>query len=282
MAADPPPLPVVGHQDHRGAVELAALLEEAEEVAHVAVGLRELVEVLGVAHAAHVAELVGGQQLKHEQVRVLLLHHAAALGAQRAVDLAGGLHRGDRAHDLLAERVEQVRDPHQPAAAPVALEHVEDGLAAHAEPRGEVGAHAVLGRRGAGEHRREADDGARRVGRLDAQVLGALAGEPVHDGRVRLPEAAAVAAVDHDHVHPLGQRLGRPAAAARGPGSAAGACGRTSATRPCPPRPPVPPRSRSSPRRRGRRPRPAGCRRSASSRAWAAARARCRSWDPSW
>ena len=88
MAADAAPLAVVGHQDHGGVVELAALLEEGEEVAHVAVGLGELVEVLGVAHAAHVAELVGGQQLEHEQVGVLLLDHAAALGAERAVDLA--------------------------------------------------------------------------------------------------------------------------------------------------------------------------------------------------
>ena len=35
----------------------------------------ELVEVLAVAHAAHVAELVGGQQLEHEQVGVLPLDH---------------------------------------------------------------------------------------------------------------------------------------------------------------------------------------------------------------
>ena len=88
MAADPAALAVVGHQDHRGVLELAALLEEGEEVADVAVGLRELLEVLGVAHAAHVAELVGGEQLEHEQVRVLLLDHAPALGGERVVDLA--------------------------------------------------------------------------------------------------------------------------------------------------------------------------------------------------
>ena len=46
VAADPATLAVVGHQDHGGAVELAALLEEGEEVADVAVGLGELVEVL--------------------------------------------------------------------------------------------------------------------------------------------------------------------------------------------------------------------------------------------
>ncbi len=88
------------------------------------------------------------------------------------------------------------------------------------EPRGEVRAHPVLGRRGAGEHRGEADDGARRVGRLDAQVLGALAREAVHDRRVRLPEAPAVAAVHHDHVDALGERLGARAAGARARGSA--------------------------------------------------------------
>ena len=53
-------------------------LEEGEEVAHVAVGLLELVEVLAVAHAAHVAELVGGEQLEHEQVGVLALDHPRA------------------------------------------------------------------------------------------------------------------------------------------------------------------------------------------------------------
>ena len=39
VAADAAPLPVVGHQDHRGVLELSALFEEGEEVAHVAVGL---------------------------------------------------------------------------------------------------------------------------------------------------------------------------------------------------------------------------------------------------
>ena len=53
------------------------------KLADVAVGLRELVEVLGAAHAAHVAELVGGEQLEHQQVGILLLHHPSALGHER-------------------------------------------------------------------------------------------------------------------------------------------------------------------------------------------------------
>ena len=100
-------------------------------------------------HAAHVAELVGRQQLEHEQVRVLLVHHPARLGGQRAVDLGGRLHRRDGPDHVLAERIEQVRDPHEPAAAAMPFEHVEDRLAPNAEPRREVRAHAVLGRRGA-------------------------------------------------------------------------------------------------------------------------------------
>jgi len=132
VTPDPAALAVVGHQDHRGALEPAALLEEGEEVADVTVRLGELVEVLGAAHAAHVAELVRGEQLEHEQLRVLLLHHAPTLGRQRAVDLRGRLDRGHRADHVLAEWVEQVGDTHEPAAAPRALEHVEDRLAAHA------------------------------------------------------------------------------------------------------------------------------------------------------
>ena len=61
VPADPAALAVVRHQDHGGAVEPAALLEEVEEVAHLAVGLGQLVEVLGAAHAAHVPELVSGE-----------------------------------------------------------------------------------------------------------------------------------------------------------------------------------------------------------------------------
>ncbi len=204
VAADAAALAVVGHQDHRRVVELAALAEPGEEVRHVAVRLLELVEVLAVAHAAHVAELVGGEQLEDEQVGVVALDHFARRGDERVVDPLGRLHGGDGADHVLAERVEQVRDPDEPAAAAVALEHVEDRLAPDAQPRREVRVHPVLVRRGAGEHRREADDGARRVGGLDVQVLGALAREPVDRRRVRLPEPLAVAAVHDDHVDALG------------------------------------------------------------------------------
>jgi hypothetical protein len=61
VPTDPAPLAVVGHQDHGGAIEPAALLEEAEKAAHMAIGLRQLVEVFGAAHSAHVAKLVGGE-----------------------------------------------------------------------------------------------------------------------------------------------------------------------------------------------------------------------------
>ena len=206
VAADAAPLAVVGHQDHGRVLELAALAEPGEEVRHVAVGLLELVEVLAVAHAAHVPELVGGEQLEHEQVGVLALDHLARGGDERVVDPLGRLHRRDRADDVLAERVEQVRDADEPAAAAVALEHVEDRLAPDAEPRREVRVHPVLVRRGAGEHRREAHDGARRIGGLDGEVLGALARQPVDRGRVRLPQPLAVAAVHDDHVDALGER----------------------------------------------------------------------------
>jgi hypothetical protein len=106
MPADPAALAVVGHQDHGGAVEPAALLEEAQEAIHVAVGLGELLEVLGAAHAAHVAELVGGEKLEHEQIRVLLLHHPPALGHERGIYLRGRLHGGHRAHHVVAEGIE--------------------------------------------------------------------------------------------------------------------------------------------------------------------------------
>jgi hypothetical protein len=79
VPADAAPLPVVGHQDHRGVLELSALFEEREEVAHVAVGLGELVEVFRTAHATDVAELVGREQLQYEQVGVLLLDQAPSL-----------------------------------------------------------------------------------------------------------------------------------------------------------------------------------------------------------
>ncbi len=144
MSADAAPLAVVGHQDHGGALELAALLEEGEEVADVTVGMRHLLEVLRAAHTADVAELVRGEELEHEQVGVLLLDHATPLGAERAVDLGSRLHGADGSHDVLPERVEQMRDPHESPTAAVRLEHVEDRLHPHAEPGGEVRAHAVL------------------------------------------------------------------------------------------------------------------------------------------
>ena len=76
VASDPAPLPVIGHQDHGGAVELAALREEGEEVTDHAVGLLELVEVVLVAHPTHVAQLVRCQQLKDQEVGILVLDHA--------------------------------------------------------------------------------------------------------------------------------------------------------------------------------------------------------------
>jgi hypothetical protein len=126
VPADAASLPVVGHQNHGGSLEPAALLQEVEEVADVAIGLGELLEVLGAAHPAHVSELVGGEQLEHEQVGVLFLHDAATLRRERAVDLRRGLHRGHRADHLLAERVEQVGYAHEAAAAAAALQNVED------------------------------------------------------------------------------------------------------------------------------------------------------------
>jgi hypothetical protein len=153
VAADPASLAVVGHQDHRRALELAALLKVREELAHAPVRLGELVEVLRAADPAHVPELVGGEQLQHQKVRVLLLDGPARLGAQRAIDFGGRLNRRHGTNHGFAKRVEQVRDSDQPAATPLALQHVEDRLAPHAEPRCEVGAHAVLGGRRAGEHR---------------------------------------------------------------------------------------------------------------------------------
>jgi hypothetical protein len=126
VAADPAALAVVGHEDHGGAVELPVLVQERQELADAPVRLGELAEVLGAPHAAHVAELVGGEQLQDEQVRILLVHHPPRLGAQRVVDFSGRLHRRHRTNHLVAERVQQMGDPDKPAATPLALEHVED------------------------------------------------------------------------------------------------------------------------------------------------------------
>jgi hypothetical protein len=205
VPADASSLAVVGHEDHRGLIELSLLVEPSQELGHPPVGLGDLVEVLGAAHPAYVSELVRGEELENQQVGILGRDDLARGGGERVVDLRGRLDRGDGAH-ALAERVEEVRDAHEAAAPAVALEHVEDRLAAHAEPRREVGAHPVLGGRGAGEHRGEAHDRPRRVGRLDRQVLGALASQAVHRRRVCLPEAAAVEPVYDDDVDTPGER----------------------------------------------------------------------------
>jgi hypothetical protein len=81
MAADAASLSVVGHHDHGGVLELAPLIEECQEIANVAVRLGELVEVLRAAHATDMAELIGGQQLEDEQVRILLVDHTPRLRA---------------------------------------------------------------------------------------------------------------------------------------------------------------------------------------------------------
>ncbi|HVG73945.1 MAG TPA: hypothetical protein VM824_01090, partial [Thermoleophilaceae bacterium] len=135
------------------------------------VGLGELVQVLRAPHPAHVPQLIGRKELEHEQIGVLLLDHAARLGGQRAVDLGGGLHRGHRPDHVLAERVQQVGDPHELAGAAVPFEDVEDRLAPHAEAGREVRPHPVLRGRGPREHRREAHDRPCRIRRVDREVL---------------------------------------------------------------------------------------------------------------
>jgi hypothetical protein len=60
VAADAAALSVVRHQDHRRPVELAALLQEGEKVAHAPIGVSQLLQVLRIAHTAHMTELVGG------------------------------------------------------------------------------------------------------------------------------------------------------------------------------------------------------------------------------
>jgi hypothetical protein len=91
VAAYSASLAVVGHEDHGGTVELAALVQKLQEPADLPVSLGQLVEVLGAADPANVAELIGRQELEHEQIRVLLLHHPPRLRGQRAVDLGGRL-----------------------------------------------------------------------------------------------------------------------------------------------------------------------------------------------
>lgn len=105
MAADAAALPVVGHDDDGRPVEIAALGEPGEQVADVAVGAGEHLDVLAVARSPHVADLVRRQQLQDEQVGILSLDDVAGGGGKRAVEALGRLHRGHRADDLLAERV---------------------------------------------------------------------------------------------------------------------------------------------------------------------------------
>jgi hypothetical protein len=218
VAADAAALPVVGHQDDRRAVELAAFLQEGEKVADAPIGVCQLLEILGIAHTAYMTELVRGEQLHHEQIGVLLIDDPPGLGRQRVVDAGCGLDGGDGANDVVAEGIEQMGDPDEPAAPILALQHVEDRLTAHAQSRHEVRAHPVLVRRRAREHGGEADDRPRRVGGLDGEVLGPLAREPVDHGRVGLPQALAVGPVHDDHVDAPGQ--GQAASALRALGVA--------------------------------------------------------------
>jgi hypothetical protein len=178
VTPDASSLAVVGHQDHRRALKLAAPAQEAEEALDLAVGVLEPSEVLAVAGAPHVTGLVGGEQLEHEQVGILLVHHALGLGAQRGIEPLRPLHRGDRP-GVVRKRVEQVRYADEPPTPAGAVEHVEYRLPTHTRARSEVGAHAVLGRRGPREHGGEAHQGAGRIGGLDAQVLGALSAQPI-------------------------------------------------------------------------------------------------------
>jgi len=186
VSADAPALSVVGHDDDRRPLEGPALGEPGQEVADVPVGAAEHLDVLAVARPSHVTDLVRRQQLKDEKVRVLALDHVAGGGGKRGVEALSRLHRGDRAHDLLAERVQEVRDPDQPAPTALLAEDVEDRGDPHPEPRSEVRAHAVLGGRRAGEHAREAHDRARGIRGLHVEVLRALPGQPVERRREAL------------------------------------------------------------------------------------------------
>ena len=201
VAADAAALAVVGHQDHGGVVELAALAEEGQEVAHVAVGLPP--SAPGTRGCACRARGPAGRR------------PAAAAPAGRgpppprpcgpaavsewSIRAVGCTDVTDRTTSSPNGSSRCAMPTRRPALAG-ALQGVEHRLAAHPQPRREVGAHAVLGRRGAGEHGREADHRPRRVGGVHVQVLGALARQAVHRGRVGLPHALAVGAVDDDHV----------------------------------------------------------------------------------
>ena len=182
VAADADALAVVGQHADGHAVEPApALGQPADERLELAVGRLDVLEVLVVVRAAHVAGLVDGERLHDEQVGVLGLDDLAGLVAQGAVDLVVGHHRGD-ARDLVAEAVDEVGDADHPRAG----HDVEDRLALDPERRHEVRAHAVHRGRRAGEHRREAGDGAGRVDGLAVLVGDALARQAVEERRVGL------------------------------------------------------------------------------------------------
>ena len=247
MAADPATLAVVGHQDHGGAVELAALLEEGEEVADAAVGLGELVEVLGAAHAAHVAELVGGEQLEHEQVGVLLVDHAPRLGRERAVDLGRSAAPTSRSGP----------PPRRTGRAGARCPRAGRGGPSRSSTSKTDSRRTPS--RGAKLERMPCSAGVAPVSIDEKQttVRAGYAGSTARysvpsrasrsmTGASRLPQALAVAAVDDDHVHAPRERGGAPArgaaviARAGAPGSAA-AGARTSArpARPAPRRSPA-------------------------------------------
>ncbi len=109
--------------------------------------LGDLVEVLGAAHAAHVAELIGGEQLEHQQIRVLLLDHPPALGHERARRSArSAARRSPSAPPPRRRDRAGARSPRAGRACPSRSSTSNTDSRAHAQPRSEVRAHAVLGR----------------------------------------------------------------------------------------------------------------------------------------
>ena len=153
VPADADALAVVGGDEDRGVVEVAALAAPGEEGLDLRVGLLDLAQVLVVVAAARVAGLVDAQQLQHQQLGVVVEQGALRLRDQRVVDLVVVHDGGDRSHVVVPERIDEVRDADEAAGHPVAPQHVEERLALHPEAGNEVAVHAVrLGRR-AGEHR---------------------------------------------------------------------------------------------------------------------------------
>ena len=170
-----------------------------------AVGLRDLVEVLGAAHAAHVAELVGGEQLEHQQIGVLLLHHPSALGHERV-----GRSREVGCTEVTERTTSSPKGSSRCAIPTSRPRRPWRSSTSKTDSR-------CTPSRGAKFERMPCSAGVAPVS-IDekqttvragyagstAEVLGALAGEPVHHRSVRLPEAAAVAAVHDDHVDRCG------------------------------------------------------------------------------